>query len=80
MREGVKYLTCNEFCFTMTDTLQTEDCEKGMKIKASMQRRDTRKQKLRKKREVRVFVSSTFRDFTDEREEVIKKAFREVFR
>ena len=32
----------------------------------------------RKKREIRVFVSSTFRDFTNEREEIIKKAFREV--
>lgn len=32
----------------------------------------------RKKREIRVFVSSTFRDFTKEREELIKKAFREV--
>jgi len=37
------------------------------------------KQKIkRKKREIRVFVSSTFRDFAKEREEVIKKAFREV--
>ena len=32
----------------------------------------------RKKREIRVFVSSTFRDFMEEREEIIKKAFREV--
>ena len=31
-----------------------------------------------KKREIRVFVSSTFRDFGKEREEIIKKAFREV--
>ena len=31
-----------------------------------------------KKREIRVFVSSTFKDFMDEREEIIKKAFREV--
>ena len=32
----------------------------------------------RRKREIRVFVSSTFRDFTKEREELIKKTFREV--
>ncbi|KAL4237053.1 hypothetical protein ACF0H5_005437 [Mactra antiquata] len=34
----------------------------------------------RKKREIRVFVSSTFRDFQKEREEIIKKAFREINR
>lgn len=39
--------------------------------------KDTKK-KTHKKREIRVFVSSTFRDFTMEREEIIKKAFREV--
>ena len=33
---------------------------------------------VRKKREIRVFVSSTFKDFTNEREEIIKKAFRKV--
>ncbi len=32
----------------------------------------------RRKREIRVFVSSTFRDFKEEREELIKKTFREV--
>ncbi len=32
----------------------------------------------RKKREIRVFVSSTFRDFKQEREQLIKKTFREV--
>lgn len=37
-----------------------------------------RQRQTRKKREIRVFVSSTFRDFRDEREEIIKKAFREV--
>ena len=37
----------------------------------------TKKQK-KKKREIRVFVSSTFRDFKNEREELIKKTFREV--
>ena len=31
-----------------------------------------------KKREICVFVSSTFKDFMEEREEIIKKAFREV--
>ena len=34
--------------------------------------------RIHKKREIRVFVSSTFRDFRNEREEIIKKAFREV--
>ena len=34
----------------------------------------------RKKREIRIFVSSTFLDFQDEREILIKKAFREVNR
>ena len=36
------------------------------------------KKQTHKKREIRVFVSSTFRDFTLEREAIIKKAFREV--
>ncbi|VDI57556.1 Hypothetical predicted protein [Mytilus galloprovincialis] len=39
-----------------------------------------RQRQTRKKREIRVFVSSTFRDFKDEREEIIKKAFREINR
>ncbi|KAL4236673.1 hypothetical protein ACF0H5_005057 [Mactra antiquata] len=39
-----------------------------------------RRRKERKKREIRVFVSSTFRDFQKEREEIIKKAFREINR
>ncbi|XP_061175870.1 uncharacterized protein LOC133184810 [Saccostrea echinata] len=34
----------------------------------------------RKKREIRVFVSSTFKDFSREREEIIKKSFREINR
>ena len=33
-----------------------------------------------KKREIRIFVSSTFVDFQDEREILIKKAFRELNR
>ena len=32
------------------------------------------------KREVRIFVSSTFRDFSEEREMIIKKVFRELNR
>ena len=36
------------------------------------------KKQTHKKREIRVFVSSTFRDFTMEREAIIKKAFRDV--
>ena len=32
------------------------------------------------KREIRVFVSSTFRDFEEEREMIIKKVFRELNR
>ncbi|XP_063416779.1 uncharacterized protein LOC134699017 [Mytilus trossulus] len=38
------------------------------------------KKQTHKKREIRVFVSSTFRDFTMEREAIIKKAFREINR
>ncbi|CAG2215023.1 NPHP3 [Mytilus edulis] len=38
------------------------------------------KKQTHKKREIRVFVSSTFRDFTLEREAIIKKAFREINR
>ncbi|XP_022091330.1 uncharacterized protein LOC110979639 [Acanthaster planci] len=34
----------------------------------------------RKKREIRIFVSSTFKDFKEEREVLIKKAFRELNR
>ncbi|XP_053394800.1 uncharacterized protein LOC123525710 isoform X2 [Mercenaria mercenaria] len=40
----------------------------------------SKKRIQRKKREIRVFVSSTFRDFSNEREEIIKKAFREINR
>ena len=40
--------------------------------------RPRRARKKKKKREIRVFVSSTFRDFKAEREELIKKTFREV--
>ncbi|KAJ8300007.1 hypothetical protein KUTeg_021526, partial [Tegillarca granosa] len=39
-----------------------------------------RKQRPRKKREIRVFVSSTFKDFSQEREQIIKKTFREINR
>ncbi|KAL3870127.1 hypothetical protein ACJMK2_042738, partial [Sinanodonta woodiana] len=39
----------------------------------------TRRQtKMKRKHEIRVFVSSTFRDFTREREKIIKKTFREM--
>ncbi|XP_052059702.1 uncharacterized protein LOC127700331 [Mytilus californianus] len=38
------------------------------------------KRQTHKKREIRVFVSSTFRDFTLEREAIIKKAFRDINR
>ncbi|VDI38996.1 Hypothetical predicted protein [Mytilus galloprovincialis] len=38
------------------------------------------KKQTHKKREIRVFVSSTFRDFTLEREAISKKAFREINR
>ena len=36
--------------------------------------------KRKTKREVRIFVSSTFRDFSEEREMIIKKVFRELNR
>ncbi|XP_033745872.1 LOW QUALITY PROTEIN: uncharacterized protein LOC117331312 [Pecten maximus] len=37
-----------------------------------------RKPRKHRKREIRVFVSSTFKDFSDEREQLIKKTFREI--
>ncbi|KAK3101549.1 hypothetical protein FSP39_004391 [Pinctada imbricata] len=39
-----------------------------------------RKPQRKRKREIRVFVSSTFKDFNKEREAIIKKAFREINR
>ena len=36
------------------------------------------RKKVEKKREIRVFVSSTFKDFAEERDEIIIKAFSEV--
>lgn len=48
------------------------------KAKHSLKKRQ--KSKTKKKREIRLFVSSTFRDFTQEREELIKKTFQEVRR
>jgi hypothetical protein len=43
-----------------------------------LQKKQNFKKKLQKKREIRVFVSSTFKDFYKERDEIIKKTFREV--
>ena len=43
-----------------------------------LQKKQNYKKKLQKKREIRVFVSSTFKDFYKERDEIIKKTFREV--
>ncbi|XP_060078987.1 uncharacterized protein LOC132558436 [Ylistrum balloti] len=37
-----------------------------------------RKLRKHRKREIRVFVSSTFKDFSEEREQLIKKTFREI--
>ncbi|XP_069101362.1 uncharacterized protein [Argopecten irradians] len=37
-----------------------------------------RKPRKHRKREIRVFVSSTFKDFSEEREQLIKKTFREI--
>lgn len=48
------------------------------KAKHSLKKRQ--KSKTKKKREIRLFVSSTFRDFTQEREELIKKTFQEINR
>ena len=46
-------------------------------IRGTLQPRERRN---KKKREIRIFVSSTFVDFKDEREILIKKAFREINR
>ena len=53
--------------------IQQVDATFGAQTKIEM-----RKPAKHRKREVRVFVSSTFRDFKKEREELIKKTFREV--
>lgn len=44
---------------------------------ASQFQKDTKVRK-KEKRELRVFVSSTFQDFFDEREQIIKNTFSEV--
>jgi hypothetical protein len=38
------------------------------------------RRKIKKKREIRVFVSSTFKDMAGEREELTKKVFPQVIR
>lgn len=49
------------------------------KVELSLKQRNKSMRKTaRKKREIRLFVSSTFRDFTKEREELIKKTFKEI--
>lgn len=52
--------------------------ETGQESKWALLKRFLTKQKLEKKREIRVFVSSTFKDFAKERDEIIKTAFSEV--
>ena len=63
------------FTFCSLDSLR-EKKPTNEKIKHSLKKRN--KSKGRKKREIRLFVSSTFRDFVGEREELIKKTFQEV--
>ena len=47
--------------------------------KQAKQPQATAKRHKRKNREIRVFVSSTFKEFAQEREQLIKKTFREVY-
>ncbi|VDI39379.1 Hypothetical predicted protein [Mytilus galloprovincialis] len=54
--------------------------ETGQESKWALLKRFLTKQKLEKKREIRVFVSSTFKDFAKERDEIIKTAFSEIRR
>jgi hypothetical protein len=42
-------------------------------------KRDVNSRKIKRKREIRVFISSTFLDMAEEREELIKKTFPQVF-
>ncbi|XP_072039857.1 uncharacterized protein [Amphiura filiformis] len=79
-REGLK-----EFEATVvgkdTDTLKSEPSNGATGTdKDKPASRQEVKKRSRKKREIRIFVSSTFVDFKDEREILIKKAFREVNR
>ena len=53
------------------------DAEFEKQVEVQVDKVSTKPQK-KKKRQVRVFVSSTFKDFNEEREAIIKKAFREV--
>lgn len=67
--------------FMFTDVPVDEEFEKQTAMETpptSFKTKIGRTRAKRKKREIRVFVSSTFRDFAKEREEIIKKAFREV--
>ncbi|XP_052774907.1 uncharacterized protein LOC128213338 [Mya arenaria] len=67
--------------FMQMDLPQDEEFERQTQVPVDMANLKSnlkKRRKKRKKREIRVFVSSTFRDFTKEREEIIKKAFREV--
>ncbi|XP_022088563.1 uncharacterized protein LOC110978130 isoform X2 [Acanthaster planci] len=71
----------------MQNTLDETEVQQGDQLDASNapsqakpRTRPTHQRIKRKKREIRVFVSSTFRDFTEEREVLIKKAFRELNR
>lgn len=56
-----------------------EKFEKQTEVKPPMTIQVQKPKTKRKKREIRVFVSSTFKDFSQEREEIIKKSFREVW-
>ncbi|WAR23121.1 Y7407-like protein [Mya arenaria] len=67
--------------FVQMDLPQDEEFERQTQVPVDMANLKSnlkKRRKKRKKREIRVFVSSTFRDFSKEREEIIKKAFREV--
>ncbi|XP_038058559.1 uncharacterized protein LOC119729838 [Patiria miniata] len=71
----------------MQNTLEETEVQRGAEqdeaktpTQATPRPKPSHQRIKRKKREIRVFVSSTFRDFTEEREVLIKKAFRELNR
>ncbi|CAI9733595.1 Hypothetical predicted protein [Octopus vulgaris] len=56
---------------------ETEE-EENRNIKWKAMKEKFKFHEVKKQREVRLFVSSTFKDFTKEREELIKKTFQEL--
>ena len=75
-------ISFNNFDKLLTDESHTSKKPQEVRSKSGKEGNfSPTKMKLRKtKREVRIFVSSTFRDFSEEREMIIKKVFRELNR